>query len=127
MNQQQRKSSYKKFTGISQIHHKVNTAHHTNTQNLQLITTANVVPGSKQVSPQLIMSADVKTVSARNHAAEMDIRFKTNGAPPTNQNKSGQRPQHKTNNMVYTKKQKALGERESGEKESGGGKGRRRK
>jgi hypothetical protein len=54
------------------------------------------------------MSKDVKTVSARNHTAEMDIRFKTNGEPPTNQNKSGQLPQHKTNNMVNSKKQKAL-------------------
>jgi hypothetical protein len=52
------------------------------------------------------MSAkDVKTFSARNHAAERDIRMTTEGEPPTNQDKSGKLPQNKIDNMVSRKKQ----------------------
>jgi hypothetical protein len=51
------------------------------------------------------MSAkDVKTVSAGNLAAEMDIRMKTDGEPPTNQDTSGRPQQNKLDNMVSRKK-----------------------
>jgi hypothetical protein len=48
---------------------------------------------------------DVRTVSASNHAAEMDIRRKTDGEPSTNQIKSGKLPQNRIDNMVSRKQQ----------------------
>jgi hypothetical protein len=92
------------------MHLRKNYAHQTNTQSQRPITNATAAPATKQVSPQLIMSKDGRTVSASNHAADMDIRRKTDGEPSTNQIKSGKLPQNRIDNMV-SRKQQAINEK----------------
>jgi predicted phosphoadenosine phosphosulfate sulfurtransferase len=72
--QHQRNSYARKITVISQIHHRKNYGHHTNPQNQKPITNANTAPDTKRVSPQLIMSKDVMTVSASNQSNQNQIR-----------------------------------------------------
>jgi hypothetical protein len=86
----------RKISVTYQMHHRKNYAHQTNTQSQRPITNATAALATKQVSPQLIMSKDVRTVSASNHAAKMVIRRKTDGEPSTNQINSGKLPQNRT-------------------------------
>jgi hypothetical protein len=77
--------------------------HHNHAQNPKPILNANTAFGSNLVSPQVIMSEDVMTVSDNNHV-KVDIN---DGEPPTNQTQSGKLPQKIIGNMVSNKKQQA--------------------